>query len=57
VCGTIDVESANLNAFDSKTQTLLEECANLLSELGLLENNGLLPSVALAQGGTPKVRN
>jgi L-methionine (R)-S-oxide reductase len=35
VCGTIDVESANLNAFDSKTQALLEECANLLSELWL----------------------
>ena len=28
--GTIDVESERLNAFDSSTQSLLEECANVL---------------------------
>lgn len=32
VVGTIDVESGRLNAFDSKTQALLEECANVLQD-------------------------
>jgi L-methionine (R)-S-oxide reductase len=31
VMGTIDVESEQLNAFDSTTQALLEECANVLT--------------------------
>jgi putative methionine-R-sulfoxide reductase with GAF domain len=31
VVGTIDVESESLNAFDSNAQSLLEECANILS--------------------------
>jgi putative methionine-R-sulfoxide reductase with GAF domain len=32
VIGTIDVESEHLNAFDSKAQALLEECANVLTK-------------------------
>jgi L-methionine (R)-S-oxide reductase len=32
VIGTIDVESEHLNAFDSKAQSLLEECANVLTK-------------------------
>jgi putative methionine-R-sulfoxide reductase with GAF domain len=32
--GTIDVESERVNAFDSASQTLLEECAGLLTNLG-----------------------
>jgi putative methionine-R-sulfoxide reductase with GAF domain len=33
VIGTIDVESERLNAFDTASQTLLEECASLLTDL------------------------
>jgi L-methionine (R)-S-oxide reductase len=32
VVGTIDVESEHLNAFDSRAQALLEECARLLAD-------------------------
>jgi L-methionine (R)-S-oxide reductase len=32
VIGTMDVESEHLNAFDSKTQALLEESANVLTK-------------------------
>lgn len=32
VIGTIDVESEHRNAFDSKAQALLEECARLLAD-------------------------
>ena len=32
VIGTIDVESEHLNAFDSRAQALLEECARLLAD-------------------------
>jgi L-methionine (R)-S-oxide reductase len=33
VVGTLDVESEYLNAFDSRAQTLLEECAQILRGL------------------------
>jgi putative methionine-R-sulfoxide reductase with GAF domain len=32
VVGTIDVESAHLNAFDSRSQAVLEACARLLAD-------------------------
>ncbi|HEX7158177.1 MAG TPA: GAF domain-containing protein [Edaphobacter sp.] len=32
VVGTIDVESAHLNAFDSSSQALLEECARVFAD-------------------------
>jgi putative methionine-R-sulfoxide reductase with GAF domain len=31
--GTIDVESESVNAFDTASQTLLEECASVLADL------------------------
>lgn len=38
VIGTLDVESEHLNAFDSTTQALLEECANVLTNFWTSSN-------------------